>query len=233
MSTRPLIGVTAGSEDSARPYADAVERNGGEPLLILPDHMPSTHETVRRIDGLLVSGGASIDRTRYVGADRIDIDEDAPTAPQRDAVELPLLDAALDGDLPLLGVCRGMQVLNVIMGGSIMPELAGHGVSREGDDESSSYHRIYIAPGSKLAAIIGSGGFVRVNSRHQQGVREGQKSARLLASAYSVDDGVIECLESPEHRWVIGVQFHPERRMEVPPHFERLFRSLVERAQGS
>ncbi|MCH7653041.1 MAG: gamma-glutamyl-gamma-aminobutyrate hydrolase family protein, partial [Chloroflexi bacterium] len=87
-----------------------------------------------------------------------------------------------------------------------------------------------ISPGSKLAAVVGSGGFVRVNSRHHQGIKEPQKSSELLASAYSLEDGYIEALESPGHRWVIGVQFHPERRMEVPPHFDRLFQSLVERA---
>ena len=78
--------------------------------------------------------------------------------------------------------------------------------------------------------MVGSGGFVRVNSRHRRGIREAQRSAWLLASAYSLEDGVIEALESARHRWVIGVQFRPERRMELPPHFHRLFQSLAERA---
>ena len=71
---------------------------------------------------------------------------------------------------------------------------------------------------------------MRVNSRHSNGIREAQKSSWLLASAYSLEDGVIEALESSRHRWIIGVQFRPERRMEVPPHFDRLFQSLLERA---
>ena len=95
----------------------------------------------------------------------------------------------------------------------------------------SSYHRIFISPGSKLAAVVGSGGFVRVNSRHELGQGDSRRSPRLLASAYSLEDGVIEALESPEHRWVIGVQFQPELRGEVPPHFDRLFQSLIERAE--
>ena len=77
---------------------------------------------------------------------------------------------------------------------------------------------------------MGSGGVVRVNSRHRQGLVEAGRAAGLAASAYSLEDGIVEGLESPLHRWVIGVQFHPERRMEVPPHFDRLFQSLVERA---
>ena len=69
-----------------------------------------------------------------------------------------------------------------------------------------------------------------MNSRHRSGVREAQKSPNLIASAYSLEDGLIEALESPNHKWVIAVQFSPQRRMEIPPHFERLFQSLAERA---
>ena len=123
-----------------------------------------------------------------------------------------------------------MQVLNVALGGKLLQHIKGHNAYEEGGEELSQYHHIYISPGSKLAAVVGSGGFVRVNSRHHQGVKEPQKSSALLASAYSLEDGYIEALESPAHRWVIGVQFHPVRRMEVPPHFDRLFQSLVERA---
>ena len=117
------------------------------------------------------------------------------------------------------------------MGGGLIEQLDDHPPGTGSDNSAEPlYHHIYISPGSKLAAVVGSGGFVRVNSHHRQGVREAQKSPRLLASAYSLDDGLIEALESPAHRWVIAVQFNPERRMEVPPHFDRLFQSLVERA---
>ena len=130
-----------------------------------------------------------------------------------------------------------MQLLNVAFGGERSVPVDDHAdgdgdKSSDGDgDSASAYHHIYIAPGSRLAAVVGSGGFVRVNSRHTHGIREARKSEWLLASAYSLEDGVIEGLESSRHRWVIGVQFRPERRMEVPPHFDRLFQSLVERAE--
>ena len=77
---------------------------------------------------------------------------------------------------------------------------------------------------------MGSGGFVRVNSRHSRGLKEAHKSALLITSAYSLEDGVVEALESPAHRWVLGVQFNPERRGEIPPHFDRLFQHHVDRA---
>ena len=111
------------------------------------------------------------------------------------------------------------------------PATTGGVLSRADDGFEPRYHHIYISPGSKLAAVVGSGGIVRVNSYHHQAVREAHKSPRLLASAYSLEDGLVEALESPVHRWVIAVQFHPERRMELPPHFDRLFQSLVERAE--
>ena len=132
--------------------------------------------------------------------------------------------------MPVLGVGPGMIALNVAFGGAAPTEVVGHDVELEDGEPVSAYHRIYIAPGSKLAAIVGSGGFVRVNSRHGVGLRDAHKSPRLLASAYGLDDGVVEALESPEHDWVIAVQFNPERRMEVPPQFDRLFQGLVERA---
>ncbi len=123
-----------------------------------------------------------------------------------------------------------MHLLNAAFGGKSAEVVAEHSDEDEDGGETSAFHHIYIAPGSRLAAVVGSGGFVRVNSRHVEGIREAQKSPWLLASAYSLEDGVIEALESSRHRWVIGVQFRPERRMELPPHFDRLFQSLLERA---
>ncbi len=217
--SRPRLGITATTLEAARPYADAVAENGGEPLIVLPEHAARPESVLAQLGGLLLSGGPDLHPRWYNGGP-------GPAGhfnDGRDALELSLARAALELDMPVLGICRGMQVLNVALGGTLARALDGHGPA----DGVSSYHRIFIAPGSKLAATIGSGGFVRVNSRHHQGVREAHKSSLLLASAYSLEDGVIEALESPEHRWVIGVQFHPERRGELPGEFERLFEALV------
>ena len=149
-----------------------------------------------------------------------------------DTLEMGVLRCALERDMPVLAICRGMQLLNVAFGGKLLQDLPGHRVELKEGRWASAPHHIYLSPGSKLAAILGIGGFFRVNSLHHQGLREPQKSPRLLASAYSLEDAVIEGLESPEHSWVVGVQCHPERQDEVPPVFKNLFLSFVERAEG-
>jgi putative glutamine amidotransferase len=230
-SIKPIIAVTASALDQhTQRYIDGVERSNGEPWVILPEHGVDASEFMAKANALVLTGGEDVHPSRY---------ESLPLATRnqtfnepRDAMEAELLKAALNDDMPVYGICRGMQLLNVVLGGSLT-ELAGHSgtFTDDGEVATVAYHRIFISPGSKLAAVVGSGGIVRVNSIHFQGVREAQKSPLLMAGAYSLEDGVIEALESPSHRWVIGVQFHPERRMELPPHFDRLFQSLVERAE--
>ena len=199
----PIIGIIAASDAAASPFAEAIRRSGGEPRMMLPNERGSPEEAVRSLAGVLA-------------------------ARQSEPLGLATLSAALERDLPVLAVGHGIHALNIALGGAGAVDVSAHGLDKSEDD--STYHRIYISPGSKLASVVGSGGFVRVNSRHRVGLREPQKSPRLLASAYSLDDGVIEALESPDHRWVIGVQFHPERRREIPPHFDRLFQGLVAQA---
>ena len=203
MPDRPAIGIACGADAVAEMCADIVERSGGEPQAILPEAGPPDADPLARLGGLV--------------------------AGHQDA--LPLVKAALEADMPVLSIGEGLEVLNLAMGGLPASSVEGHESAEAEEPDQSSYHRIFISPGSKLAAVVGSGGFVRVNSRHRLGVRERQKSPELLASAYSLEDGVIEALESPGHRWAIGVQFHPERRREMPPHFDRLFQSLVDRAR--
>ena len=222
MTPAPVIGVTAGTQRGAELYLDAVVRSGGEPRVVLPTPEPSAQVTLDQLDGLLLSGGADLNPVWHGDV--------SGKSARRDDMELMLLKGALDRDMPVLGICRGMQALNAVMGGGRARHIPEHDSTDEDGEKKSSYHRIYIAPGSKLAAVVGAGGFVRVNSRHSRGVTEAQKSPRLLAAAYSIDDGMIEALESPDHDWVIGVQFRPELRREIPPQFDRLFQGLVERA---
>ncbi len=214
MPQRPKIGIAADSDASVERCAGAVNRAGGEAQLVLSGQSESVQETLRSLDGVLVCG------------------EDGESSGPFDLWTTDLVRAAMDRGMALLAVGGGMQALNLATGGGVA-EVPEHAPSGDGGEETSSYHRIYISPGSKMAAVVGSGGFVRVNSRHHLGITEVRKSASLMASAYSLEDGVIEALESPEHDWVIGVQFHPERRLEVPPHFDRLFDGLVERARRS
>ena len=222
MPDRPLIAITAGAANLRRPstldpVTAAAERADAEPWMLAPDDY-SPDDTLARANALVIVGDENAGpldggRNGHLGA------------------ELALVNAALDADMPIYGIGRGIQILNAALGGGQPRHVQGHddGLTEDGE-RSPAYHHIYISPGSKLAAVVGSGGFVRVNSLHERAIREAQKSPRLLASAYSLEDGIIEALESPNHRWVIAVQFHPERRMELPPHFDRLFQSLSERA---
>ena len=208
-SDTPIVGIVVSDTDEELLHASAVRRAGGEPLVVA-----EADANLDRADGLVVSAAPRTD-----GHGR-DSGPDAAT----------LVSWTLDRDLPLLATGGGFLALNVAAGGSIV-QVDGH-AAETGDGEEPAYHRIYIAPGGKLASVVGSGGFVRVNSRHKLGIREAQKAPGLLATAYSLEDGIIEALESPEHRWVIGVQFNPERRGELPPHFDRLFAGLVAQSRA-
>jgi gamma-glutamyl-gamma-aminobutyrate hydrolase PuuD len=219
---RVWIGVTASSAEEAQPYIDALTPWGAEPLLLLPGGLPP-EEALERLDALLLAGGADVDPELYGG----DPAASEGLDPARDALEMALARGALARDLPVLAICRGLQVLNVAVGGRLIQDLQGHRIDGEDGGWGPTYHRIWIAPGSKLASVLGSGGGVRVNSLHHQGLREAQKSRELVASAYAMDDQTVEALESPYHRFVLGVAFHPERTEEVPKQFQQLFEALV------
>jgi len=192
---RPIIAVTSNTLEYAEESASGVERAGGEPWVVLPEHSLTPAKVLDRAAALVLSSGEDVHPARYGETPRpseaLELNE------QRDEMEIALARAALDADMPIFGIGRGMQILNVVLGGKLKRSVAGHAGEVAGAAaRKSAFHRIYISPGSKLAAVVGSGGFVRVNSAHRQGVREAQKSSALLASAYSLEDGVIEALES-------------------------------------
>ncbi|MBI4310765.1 MAG: gamma-glutamyl-gamma-aminobutyrate hydrolase family protein [Chloroflexi bacterium] len=227
---QPLIAVTAASEADAQPYLRALEKREAQVRLFLPGEALSSEDPLLGATALLLSGGRDVDPARY-GATP-DPAAGLRLDPARDAMEFALLRHALERDLPVYGICRGMQLLNVAFGGRLIQDIPGHTAENgAGPDADSAHHMVFLSIGSKLAAIMGSGGFMRLNSRHHQGLREAQKAPTLLAAAYGLGDGVIEALESPAHDWVIGVQCHPEREAEVPSMFRRVFQAFVERAE--
>jgi putative glutamine amidotransferase len=225
------IGIVASTERSARRYVESIEKRGGTVLLIIPKGQQlSSSDLKESIGGLMLTGGEDIDPNEY--GESPDPEAGLQLNQERDAIELPLLRESLGRDIPILAICRGMQALNVIMGGKLLQDLPNHRMepNEEGRMVPSS-HRIFVSPGSKLAATTGSAGFVRVNSLHHQGVVESCKAPTLLATAYGIDDGIIEGLESPQHKWVVGVQCHPERETEVPSNWGLLFDALIERSE--
>ena len=226
-----LIALTSVDRHNARRYVDAIEPLEGDIRLLMPgdDCKLPTERLMEGASALLLSGGPDVDPSFY-GASP-DPDAELYICRALDDLEFRLLDHALQRDMPVLAICRGMQVLNVAFGGRLIQNLPGHRAEQHDGRWVSATHQIYLSPGSKAAPIIGSAGFFRVNSRHHQGMREAQRAPRLMTTGYSVEDGLIEGLESPEHSWVIGVQCHPERHEEVPSSFANIFQAFKERAE--
>ena len=232
--SRPVIGLTTYREEAAwgvwhqradllhTEYADTVVAAGGVPVLLPPgtDDPDAAAVVIARIDGLIVSGGADVDPARY---DAEPHDRTAGWRPDRDAWELALLEAAASADLPVLGVCRGMQVMAVHAGGVLeqhTPDVVGHEQHSPGGDEFGDI-RVSTEPDSRLASLIGPE--VKVACHHHQSVRRAP-GFRFTAHA---EDGTAEAMEVPDGRFRIGVQWHPEMRTELA-----LFRGLVQAAAG-
>ena len=225
-----VIALTSADLRNSHRYVQVMESLGVEVRLLKPgkdDGLP-TEQLLEGVGGLMLTGGPDVDPLLY-GATP-DPDAELEVCRPLDDLELRLLDHALNRDMPVLAICRGMQILNVSFGGQLIQDLPGHRVEQKDGHWVSATHQIYLSPGSKAAAIIGMAGFFRVNSRHHQGLKEAQRAPRLMTTGYSVDDGIIEGLESPEHSWVIGIQCHPERQDEVPRSFANLFDAFQERA---
>ena len=186
----------------------------GVDLVLAQPHGPGGRGLVERAGGLFITGDA----------------EHTPASAWQ-SWTLGVISEALRLDMPVLASGQGMFPLNCAFGGKPPKVLGGHlGDLAEGQGPATS-HSIYLSPGSKSAAILGMGGFFKVNSRHREGLFDPQRSPRLLASAYSVEDGVVEGLESTEHSWVIGFQANIERQDEVPRSFGNIFLAFLERAE--
>ncbi|MCH2525358.1 MAG: gamma-glutamyl-gamma-aminobutyrate hydrolase family protein [Dehalococcoidia bacterium] len=220
----PLIGISSPNEQEAERYCEAISSRGYDHIVIGPAGGKTLPE---HLHGVILTGGLDIGPNIY-GEDT-DPEADVRISSERDEWEIPILKQALANNMPILGICRGMQLLNVVFGGKLIQDLSGHR-NIEYPDDKSVFHQIYLSPGTKLAAIMGSGGFIRVNSQHHQGLGEAQKAPSLLASAYSLDDGIIEAIESPNHDWVIGVQWHNEIEEELYKTFGNIFQAFLERS---
>lgn len=200
-------------------YAYCLERAGGSAWLIRPEDGLDVSEIIESLDGLYLVGGSR--PWRYPGQNGLG--RGLVVDREREFLEVALSRLALERDLPVLGICRGMQVLNWVAGGRLRFGIPAH----RAVGGQSVFHPIVIHQDSRLADIVDLRGDVVVNSRHRNGVYASDKAPLLEASAYCPDDGIIEALESPTHRFVVGVQCHPNRWNEVPPQFQRLFDAFV------
>ncbi len=222
----PLIAVPhwrAPTSERTLHYYDSLRRAGGEPLVVGPDGPPSggEPELPSEATGLLLAGGVDVDPHLY--GERRGPETEAPNK-DRDAHELRLLREALDRDVPVLAVCRGHQFLNVALGGSLLQHIEGDGHRADHEGESR-WHSVSLR-GGRLGEAYEGRGELRVNSRHHQAVTDDRLAPSLTPLAYS-PDGVVEATGSREHRWVISVQWHPERP-EMRPAADLLFAAFVE-----
>lgn len=193
-------------------YIAALEASGADVRVVAPgDPVPDT------IAALCLAGGEDVEAWRY---GELDTGVEA-TDPDRDALELELVRRAAAQDVPILGICRGFQVLNVALGGTLVQHVEGH---RPVGTEVVT-HTVTALPGSRLAALYGDAPFT-VNSRHHQAVTAERLAPGLSATAYVA--ALVEAFESPSHRFLVGVQWHPERVKDGIDHPERIFASFVE-----
>jgi putative glutamine amidotransferase len=203
----------------------AVEDAGGEPLPLRAE-ADSWTATLPALDGLILRGGNAIDPRRYGEENR---GRCRLVIPHRDDLEQEALEYCLDRGLPVLGICRGMQFINVALGGSMQQDLTITTIEHESEGDRSRFHPVSVTPGTKLAAIAGCEGSLHVNSRHHQGVVPAQMAPGLRLSAIA-PDGVVEGIETTDDRFLLGIQFHPEIPGEVPP-LVPIFEVLVSRAR--
>jgi putative glutamine amidotransferase len=205
-------------------YARAVQRAGGLALMLAPDPAVTERpgEMLDRVDALVAAGGCDIDPGSY-GAEPHP--ETGGTTPERDAFELALLRAAIERDMPVLGICRGMQMLNVARGGGIvqhLPDVVGHDEHRHTPGTFAD-HEVRLEPGSLAARVVGRDR-EPVKSHHHQGL-DGLGEG-VVATGWAVDDDLVEAIELPDRRFAVGVLWHPEEDEQ-----SRVLRALVEEAR--
>lgn len=230
-SDAPLIGLTTERNDRNEAllpveYVDAVRRAGGIPVL-LPAGEPHWQALLERLDGLILTGGGDVDPAHYGSNGHAAIYE---IDPARDVLELALARAAVASALPLFGVCRGAQVINVALGGTLvehLPDEVGPALAHRAEPSGAVPHPVQIEPDSHLAALLGDHTTIGA-SWHHQAIRAPAPTLRVTAYA---PDGTIEAVESPAHPWLVAVQWHPEMTAARDAQQQRLFDDFVAAAR--
>ena len=228
---RPVIGITSYAQEASwgvwrlpaalipLAYVDSIERAGGR-AVVIPPAEEDVEETLDALDGIVLSGGADIDPARYgqeghaatSGVERF-----------RDDYEFALLERALERDMPVLGICRGSQVLNVGLGGDLVQHLPDFSDETHKDVPGDfADHEVDVEPGTRVGGLLGNR--APVKSHHHQGF--GRLGDGLVVSARA-DDGTVEAVEDPERRFAVGVLWHPEAGEDMA-----LFAALVEEARA-
>jgi putative glutamine amidotransferase len=224
----PLIAI--GHNRKMEDYLESVRRAGGEPVEVLAGG-EAPEQILARVDGLMLTGGGDVDPKLY-GEARHDTFQAAETG--RDDFEIALARAAIAKGIPLLAICRGMQVLNVAMGGTLFQDIPSqvtgaleHSLPQP---RAGSAHEVWVAKGSKLSTLLADhmedGETCHVNSRHHQSVKQAAPGFDVTATS---PDGVVEAMEKPDAPFCVAVQWHPENFWRTG-EFRELFEGLVKAA---
>ena len=224
---KPVIGITSCTR--VDDYVESVTRAGAEPLVLSTTEDPVA--VLDRVDGVLLTGGLDVDPALYGETPH----PATEAAPERDRFELPLSKAAIERGVPMLAICRGVQVLNVAAGGTLVQDIpsavrtdVSHSIALPKDTIA---HDVQVTPGTRLADALGPGtplDACSVNSRHHQAV--GTVAPEFIVSAVS-PDGVIEAIENPGAVFCVGVQWHPENFWRTG-EFDGLFGAFVAAARA-
>ena len=227
---KPVIGITFSSKNisgTSKNYIRAIEEFGGIPRILYPGVPDSEYAD---IDGLLLTGGGDIHPDNFGQSYHPSLKY---VNEARDALEIPLCQEKIEADIPIFGICRGIQVMSVAMHGDLYQDIPSqfidpltHPAKSVGGD---SQHEIEIESDSRLSKIVGKS-TDEVNSAHHQAVNEIGEGFDVTARS---EDGVIEAMENPSKRFVLGVQYHPERMIETlefREHRRKLFEAFIEAA---
>lgn len=238
--TRPLIGVTAGeihdrdhpwtplAYGQSRTYTDSVIKAGGVPVILpITDDMAILDEYYARMDGWLFAGGNDLEPVLYGEKAGVHVKD---VSKVRDTLEVYLMKKALKDQKPILGICRGMQLMNILRDGTLyqdiptdLPGKQNHRRSSEERDTEQFAHFLKLDPTSRLAAILGDA-VLPSNTHHHQAIKKLGKGFKETAWA---EDGIIEAIEDDSQPFLLGVQSHPESMLRAEPRWLNLFQSLI------
>jgi len=237
MSALPLVGLTTSASIDSYPertytnaaYINAVQQAGGVPVLLPPQLVAAARDALwSRLDALVLTGGGDIDPTRYGQSPHATVYE---VSPARDDLELDLTGRALAEGVPVLAICRGIQVLNVALGGTLVQDIVSTTGSliqhSQKEKRHLATHAAKVETGSRLAEILGCVA-LEVNSLHHQSIDVPGEGVRAVAHA---PDGIVEGAEVPGHPFAVAVQWHPEELVAHDDAARNLFRAVVDAAR--
>ena len=241
---RPLIAITTGTGPSRAverasinaAYLNALQAAGAVPIILTPPFdVHTVRQLVDTVEAVVLTGGGDVDPARY-GEARHELTDGV--SEERDALELATIELALERELPVLAICRGLQILNVALGGSLhqdIPSEFATDINHAQTSGDSPYqrcdvtHGVAVEEGCRLAGLLGSSS-IQVNSMHHQSTNRVGRDLKAVAWA---PDGVVEGLELEDaKRWVVAVQWHPEELVSTHEHARRLFEAVVREAEA-